>query len=242
MSLIETMTRTRRPGLGRLRRSPGKDRTEEVQLQALQRVREALEPYSELMVSCRQLRAILLSSAANTFEAVLVAGLRGSLEELTTACGLAKALAEVCTDGVLLVDADCQHPVLHDLFDLPLSPGLSDLDEKRPELDGVVHPVSERLELLTNGTSAEMASRLLSMESRSRWFSDALVRYDFVVLNAPGLLSNPTVLSVAALASNVVLMLEANRDDEMSARKAQALLNHVGARIMGLALVGGHKD
>ncbi|TAK35115.1 MAG: hypothetical protein EPO21_07320 [Chloroflexota bacterium] len=212
------------------------------QLQSLQRARQALESHSELMGSCRQLRNILLSSsAANYFGAILVTGLRGSSEELATTCGLAKAMAEVSTAGVLLVDADCQHPVLHDLFDVPLSPGLSDLADDQRELAGVVRPISDRLALLTNGSDGDRASRLLSVDPRVRWFGEARDRYDFIVLNAPALLSSLTATAAAALAGNVVLMVEAERDDELSARKARGLLNQVGARILGLALVDSRK-
>lgn len=168
----------------------------------------------------------------------------------TTAIGLAEALARI-GQNTLLICADFRLPTLHERFDLPRAPGLSDVlrlahvggdaNEVALQLQGVTHSYREvlsgRLGVVTSGSRADDPAALLFGGPLDMLLEviDGL-DYDFVIFDGPPLLG---VADGHALAQRADALLIAARLDRLAVDhvvEARSILDRLGANAIGLAV------
>lgn len=159
----------------------------------------------------------------------------GEGKTLTTT-NLALTLSQSFRRRVLIVDADCRQPSLHEIFQVPLSPGLSEaitLGDK-PYPNPI--EVTATLSLLPAGRTSD-SIETLSSDGLGRVLSRAREPFDWVLVDTPpvGLLSDAKL--VAKHVDGVILVVRAGVTPLVAIQRAVEAFGR--ERIMGVVLNRG---
>jgi capsular exopolysaccharide synthesis family protein len=159
----------------------------------------------------------------------------------TSTTNLAIAAAEI-GKRVLVVDADLRRPRIHDVFDLPIGRGLSNLLwEDIPE-ENMLALIQETaipgLDVLTAGSAADSTAQLLYSASLSIFLRRMRAEYDFIFVDTPPMLQMPDARVVGALADAVVLIVRASQTDRGMLIAAQQRFLEDQTNVLGTILNG----
>lgn len=192
----------------------------------------ALESYRVLRTN---LRFVSVDKAVRTI--TITSALPGDGKTLTTAnLGIALAMDGV---RVALVDADLRHPMLHRLFDLGRTSGLTSVLTREATLDAaLVASGIEGLSVLPSGPVPPNPTELVSTQALSSLNEDLLTRVDIVLMDTPPVLAAADAALTAARCDGVLLIVRAGVTDRRLALRAREALDHVHARILGTVLSG----
>ena len=154
----------------------------------------------------------------------------------TTTANLAIALAEGGR-RVIAIDADLRRPMLHTLFGLDNTEGLSNVllgDESRLPLQDTLAP---GVRLLTSGPPPTNPLEALASRELDHVLAQARAQADFVLVDsAPaGALADAAVL--APRLGGVLLVISAGKTKRDLARRAREQLERVNANVLGVVLV-----
>ncbi len=165
---------------------------------------------------------------------VMIASAMPGEGKTLTATNLALTLSESYRRRVLLMDADLRRPMLHHVFRVPNTSGLT--DGLAGPVDGKlsVSQLSPRLSLLVAGQPAPDPMGALISERMRRVIDEGAASFDWVILDTPpvGLLPDANLL--AAMVDVAVLVVAANRTPFALARKAAEAIGR--DRVMGVVL------
>ncbi len=155
----------------------------------------------------------------------------------TTLANLAVTMAQA-GKKVILVDCDLRRPSQHQIFNARSNPGLTDLvrDESllaNPPLQET--PVAN-LKLLTTGQLPPNPSELLGSRRMDEIIAALLTRADVALFDAPPIIAVTDAALLSAKVDGVLLIISAGKTRREQARKAQALLEKVNARLIGTVL------
>lgn len=155
----------------------------------------------------------------------------------TTLANLAVTMAQA-GKRVILVDCDLRRPSQHQIFNARSNPGLTDLvrDESllaNPPLQET--PVAN-LKLLTTGQLPPNPSELLGSRRMDEIIAALLTRADVALFDAPPIIAVTDAALLSAKVDGVLLIISAGKTRREQARKAQALLEKVNARLIGTVL------
>jgi capsular exopolysaccharide synthesis family protein len=195
-------------------------------------------PDSVAAEAYRALRSTLLYLADKDRYVVQITSTRAGEGSATVAANLAASIARV-GKRVLLIDADYHQRELERLLNLSSDDGLAKLLVGEVEFDDVIQEGGvDGLSVLPGGPAPEHAADLLSSPRFGRVLETGSERYDVVIIAAPPLLAASDALCVAAQTDGLVVT--ARNDRSAQSRMAQALecARSVGARILGLVIVG----
>lgn len=176
---------------------------------------------------------------------VLVTGAESGCGKSYVAANVSRALA---AEGrrVTAVDADLRRPTLHEIFDKPLSPGLSDLLVVRnaPEPSAVALEVSlpadgaradGELRVMPAGAHAEDSVESLSSSRMKSVVQTLRDENDVVVFDTPPALVVVDPVVLARYADGVVFVVDSRRTRRRDARRAVEALRAIGAPMLGFA-------
>ncbi len=134
----------------------------------------------------------------------------------TTAANLALALARGGR-SVVLIDADLRSPRLHELFDLPEKPGLTDIELGDAKLDEALQEIhlvdNERgghvgkLELLPAGDALHDPDELGAEAAVARVVREVMSRADFVLVDAAPLLRVGDAVALSAHVDGLLVVV-----------------------------------
>lgn len=137
---------------------------------------------------------------------------------------------------VLLVDCDV-FGKLHSIFQLPSSPGVSEVIlEGLPPSSGIRSTSVAGLSVMTSGRPPERASDVIGSDRMRAMLNDMAQEFDLVVLDCSPILAlaDSTILSVNSDA--VLLVVRAGHTAAAAAVEAMRHLSTVGARVGGIVL------
>lgn len=168
----------------------------------------------------------------------------------TTAVGVALALAQSTAKDILLVDANVRKPALHDLFSTTATPGLHEMlvghgrlgwrlrNSAPPDPAGFGMRATSipNLWLLPSGAEMEQPTRLMTSDAVRACVHGLRSRFDYVVLDAPPVLSAVDAVSVCRQCDGVAVVIRTGLTPREDASRALALLQ--GAPVMGVVLNG----
>lgn len=192
---------------------------------------------SEASESFRVLRTNLQFIAFDDATHTLLVTSPGPDEGKTTvAANLAVAFA-LASARTLLVDADMRHAELHNLFELPLEPGLSSVLRRACDPRHAINASQiDNLFVLTAGPLPSNPTELLSGEGAKEFLAWATEEYDVVLLDSPPALGIADAAALAASADGALLVLRAGHTPRPAVLHAKAGLQRVGGKLLGVVL------
>lgn len=196
------------------------------------------KPKSAASEAYRMLRTnIHFSSGGDSLKVIVVTSTFPEEGKSLTACNLAITFAQAGED-VILVDADMRRSTLHEDFEVPKSPGLSEaIISGNVEASLADGPV-EGLRLMAAGTAPPNPSELLHSRRMDNLLDDLKSRSNLVIIDAPPVLAVTDASVLASRADGVILIVDLTLSDRNAAKRAIGALRAVNARILGTVITG----
>jgi capsular exopolysaccharide synthesis family protein len=190
-----------------------------------------------LLESARIVRSNLMLAAAEApLRSVLITSADPAEGKSLCAFNIATVMA---FDGkrVILIDCDLRRPTQHRLANVPLEPGFSNVLSGEATLEEALIPTSvANLTLLPGGTLPTNPPELLGSPAGRSLIEGLKDRCDIVVIDSPPVLSLTDAQVLSSLADGVVLVVAADSTPKPHVQRAQAMLRHIGGRLLGVIL------
>jgi capsular exopolysaccharide synthesis family protein len=199
-----------------------------------------MEPASSVTEAYRGIRTSLFFSAPAEETRVLVVTSGGAGDgKTTTAANLAIVIGQ-SGKRVLLIDADCRRPRMHDIFGLSNETGLSSVlvggvtlqDAVQQPLDEQGKPV-EAVDVLVAGPKTPNPAELLGSAAMRTLLAQARQQYDQVLIDTPPVLFVADACILAAASDGVVLVVKSAKNTRSLARRTREQLEGVNAHVLG---------
>jgi polysaccharide biosynthesis transport protein len=139
---------------------------------------------------------------------------------------------------VLLIDADMRRPMQHRVWELPQSKGLSDVLVGDVEVQEALHPVEEKLWVLTAGANPPNPSALLESAKMAELLHQFSQQYDYVLIDTPPLRAASETRSLGKNADGIVLIARPSVLELPNATFAKNLLQQTESQVLGLIANG----
>lgn len=157
------------------------------------------EPSSALAESFKSLRApILLSSSDSPPKTILVTSMAPKDGKTTIATNLAIAIAESGNE-VLLIDCDLRRPMLHKIFGLENTMGLSTFISGTSDIKIIQDVLPKSLAIITSGPIPPNPSELLISKRLKDLVHSLKDKFDFIIFDTPPLISVSDTLIVSKI-------------------------------------------
>ncbi|WP_310486951.1 polysaccharide biosynthesis tyrosine autokinase [Chamaesiphon sp. VAR_69_metabat_338] len=124
-------------------------------------------------------------------------------EKSQKAANLAAAIAGL-GQRVLLVDADIRNPYQHQVWNLPLNKGLSELLAGTAQFQKVAWPVMDNLNVLTAGITLPTSLFSFDSEQMKLLVQEVSQSYDFAIVDMPPLLVSPNAMNLGQMNDGIL--------------------------------------
>ncbi|MBF5008374.1 polysaccharide biosynthesis tyrosine autokinase [Burkholderia pseudomultivorans] len=193
------------------------------------------DPAIESLKSLRTALGLALLDADNN--RVLLTGPSPGIGKSFVSANLAAVMA-AAGHRVLLVDADMRRGHLNESFDVPSSPGLSDVLAGHVQLRGATRRVTDALDFLPAGTPSPRASELLLGESTLRSLDEMSVAYDVVIIDTPPVLAVSDATILAPHCATTFLVTRARQTTIGEIAESAKQLNRISSGLLGVLFNG----
>ena len=140
---------------------------------------------------------------------------------------------------VLLVDADCRHPIQHELLGLDTEPGLTDiLTERLTWPEAAKRSSIGNIPVIASGQEDGQieASAALSSSRMDELISLWRKEFDVIIFDSPAAVLASESIAVGSKVDGIVLVLKAGATKRDVVLQAKELMEYSGANILGVAL------
>lgn len=177
---------------------------------------------------------ILFSGVEREVRTVVITSAGAGEGKSRVASNLGVVLAEA-GHRTLVVDADLRRPSQHRIFGRLRNVGLTNLMLQDVAEDEVILPVESipNLFVLTSGACPPNPSELLGSARMRALEAQLRSAFDFVIWDTPPVNAVTDATLLAAAADGVVLVVEQGRTTVPALGRAKAILDRVGARLLG---------
>ncbi|WP_139906071.1 polysaccharide biosynthesis tyrosine autokinase [Clostridium thermarum] len=185
----------------------------------------------------RSLRTnIEFASASGIVRSLVITSSRPGEGKSTTAAMLAAVMAKA-GKKTILIDCDLRKPMVHKIFNISNSLGLSNFLAVGSKLKDIIHKSEiENLYILTSGVIPSNPPELLT-SVKMKGFVEVLKSYfDVIIFDTPpvGLVSDAQI--IAQYADGTIFVVAAGETPKEEAAKSKKLIDSVNGRILGVAL------
>ena len=154
----------------------------------------------------------------------------------TVAAGLAILFAQNKA-RVLLIDADLRRPSVHQLLNVPQSPGLSGVLSAEGPVNLVARAGPVRgLDVIPAGTPQNLSAERLGSDAMKALIDQARSRYDWVIIDSPPALGLSDASVIATLADGIVVVCSGDKTPRQAVRHVADQLRAVRAAVLGVVL------
>ncbi len=194
-------------------------------------------PKSPISEAYRSLRTSIQYAKADTTLQTIVVTSPGPQEgKSTTVANLAITIAQMGT-RTLLVDTDLRRPVLHSIFNLSRSKGISNYLVGKMELDEVVFKTEiDNLYLMPCGTLPPNPSELLGSRAMKHCIAELKKRFDVILFDSPPIMAVTDAAVLSSEVDGVILVIKAGQTDRNAVLRSFEILKNIPNRILGALL------
>jgi capsular exopolysaccharide synthesis family protein len=194
----------------------------------------SLSTFQEAIGTLRN--SILLTDFDRRIRSLMITSSGPSEGKSTTAAYLALAHAQQGRK-TLLIDGDLRRPSIHRRFDIPSTPGLSNvLTSGVPWRSALIRKEGlGNLDVLPAGPPMRRAADVVGAELNAV-LDEACADYDLVILDSPPLLGFPEPLQMAASVDGVLMVALAGRTNRKALSSAINTLKRLRTNIVGVVL------
>lgn len=183
--------------------------------------------------------SLLLSNEEQEIQVISVCSAVSGEGKTSVSSQLAVSIARATGQPVLLVDGDMRAPDIHQIFEVPLSPGLTDvLDGKSSLEESINRSWSEHVHLLPAGELDKSPHKLLGTPTFRALLDEARLWYRYIVVDTPPVLAASESLVIAKHADGTIVCAMRDFSRENHVRLAHARLKATGAGVIGTVLNG----
>ena len=152
---------------------------------------------------------------------------------------LAVSIARSTGQPILLIDGDMRAPDIHQIFDIPLSPGLADVLDGEVSLEKAINREwSEHVHLLPAGELMKSPHKLLGNSALRSLLDEARLWYRYIVIDTPPVLAASESLVIAKQSDRTIVCAMRDFSRESHVRMAHERLHATGAETLGTVLNG----
>ena len=159
----------------------------------------------------------------------------------TTVANLAVTMAQ-SGRRTILVDCDLRRPTLHEVFELAMTPGLTNLTLDEVSEMPLQQTAVENLWLLSSGTKPPNPADLLGAKRMDQIIAELAGRADIVLFDAPPVMAAADAAILGAKVDGILLVIQAGKTRRDHSERARELLEKARVRIVGVALTNAPKD
>lgn len=198
-----------------------------------------IDPKSPVAETYRSLRTnIQFVNIDKKIKTLLVTSAGPSEGKSTTIANLAVTTAQL-GHKTLLIDCDLRKPMVHNIFDLNRTRGVTNILAGGMKVDDVVLESGiENLWVLPTGPIPPNPSELLGSQKMTELLEELKEKFTMVLIDAPPILAVTDAAVLSPKLDGVMMVIHSEKTDRESARRAKGLLTHVGASIIGVVLNG----
>jgi capsular exopolysaccharide synthesis family protein len=194
-------------------------------------------PFSPISEAYRLLRTALHSPrSATPPKTVLITSPNPGEGKTTTVCNLAVAFAQT-GKKVLLMDCDLRKPNVHNLFNIEMKPGLSELLFKLGAHElSVQTSVIKNLDIICAGALSPNPSEILGSREMGALVEQVKREYDIILLDASPVLAATDAPVVSTFVDAVVLVVSSGSTRMTDIERTLEMLESVGGKLLGFVL------
>lgn len=194
------------------------------------------EPQSAIAEAYQSLRTSLeFSSLEKPVRSILVAAVDGSANNAAAVANLAVVMAQA-GDRVILVDGDLRQPQQHELFGVANTAGVTQwLESGGPA--PLQKTTLDKLRVLPGGPAVSNPVALLSTKRLGERLAELASMADYVLIDAPPLLSVTDAALWASQVDGVVMLVNGGNTKKDQAQRAKGILERVQAHLLGAVLL-----
>jgi len=192
------------------------------------------EPKSPISEAYRTFRTNLQFARLDApLKTILVTSSGPSEGKSTTVANLAITMAQMGTNTIL-IDSDLRRPVLHSIFNLQRTPGLTNyLAGNVPWKEIIQETPIENLSLLTCGVLPPNPSELLGSKKMRMLLEELKEKYDMILFDSPPVIAVTDAAVLSTLLDGVVLVSSSGSTSREALLRAITLLENVKGRLIG---------
>jgi capsular exopolysaccharide synthesis family protein len=197
---------------------------------------------SLLLESVDGVRAMLLCGVTGESHRLLMVTSASAREGKTTlASHLAISLAR-SGKRVLLIDADLRRPTLHQVFEVPMGPGFSDVLRGEMTIEQAVRPLPiSGLDFMGAGNDPRLGVTLLPRKENRAIFEKLREMYDIIIVDSSPVLPVADSLWLGKLVDGVVLSVRSQTSRAPTVHAAYERLKSINVPVLG-AVVNGVRN
>lgn len=193
------------------------------------------EQISQLVESIRSVR-MHIQNAAGTPVSVAVSSPSPGDGKSFVAANLAMSFSDAGFRTVL-VDADTRRGLLHEMFELPMGPGLTEYLCQSADIAAIIRPTNHsRLSIVSSGKRQRRSPELLTSPALSALAAELRDRYEVVLFDTPPLAAGIDAYAVAAAAQNMMLVLRVGKTERRMASAKLEVMDRLPVRVLGAVL------
>lgn len=153
---------------------------------------------------------------------------------------IASNLAEVCAIAhipTLLIDADLRKPMIHQVFDVPRSPGITDLlMDDHPSSIPIIPTLVSDLSIIPAGRAMKHTTEILGSPAFVRFVENLKQQYKLIIIDSPpaGIVADAGVL--ARKVDAIYLVVRAGHTNSRAVEKTVKNLRELGGNVRGVIL------
>ncbi len=193
-----------------------------------------------LIESIDAIRTMLLRDAgAEDLRVVMVTSAVNSEGKTTLASNLAMSLARAGRK-TLLIDCDLRRPTAHQLFEVPLQPGFSEVVLSEVDLPDAVHVTAAdpNLHMLPAGLWDRNVIQELAKVGITSVFEKLREEFDFIIIDSHPVLGATDSLLIGQHVDGVLVSLMRDVSQMHNVHAATQQLNSLGIRVLGAVVSG----